>query len=100
MYEAARRHDIRRVVYASSGGTMLGYEQESPYYEIAAAQYCQIPKVWPMVTQESPVRPNDLVYVSKVCGEVIGRYFSDQFGISSINIRLGAVLPDDTTRDT
>ena len=95
VYEAARRNGVKRVVYASSGGTMLSYETESPYYEIVAAQYDKIPDTWPMITHESPVRPNDLVYVAKVCGEVIGRYFSDRFDMSSINIRVGAVLPDD-----
>ncbi len=74
---------------------MLSYETESPYYEIVAAQYDKIPDTWPMITHESPVRPNDLVYVAKVCGEVIGRYFSDRFDMSSINIRVGAALPDD-----
>ena len=95
VYEAARRSGVKRVVYASSGGTMLGYERESPYHEIAAAQYDEIPDAWPLITREAPVRPNDLVYFAKVCGEVIGRYFSDRFGISSINIRVGAVLPGD-----
>ena len=57
---------MKRVVYASSGGTMLSYETESPYYEIVAAQYDKIPDTWPMITHESPARPNDLVYVAKV----------------------------------
>ena len=48
-----------------------------------------------MITHESPVRPADLAYVGKVCGEVMGRYYSDQFGISVINIRISAVLAAD-----
>ena len=95
VYEAARLNGVKRVVYASSGGAMLGYETESPYFEIVAAQYDKIPDTWPMITHEWPARPNDLVYVAKVCGEVIGRYFSDRYGISSINIRVGAVLAED-----
>ena len=95
VYEASRRNGVKRVVYASSGGTMLGYENDSPYFDIVAAQYDKIPDSWPMISHEWPARPNDIVYVAKVCGETIGRYFSDQFGISAINIRLGAVLDGD-----
>ena len=95
VYEAARRSGVKRVVYASSGGTMLGYEGDQPYFDIVAAQYDKVPDQWQMVTHEWAPRPNDLFYVAKVCGEVIGRYFSDQYGISSVNIRLGAVLTED-----
>ena len=95
VFEASRRCGVNRVVFASSGGTMLGYEMESPYGEMAAGEYDKIPDEWPMITHEWPARPNSLVYVAKVCGEVMGRYFSDQFGISVINIRFGAVLADD-----
>ena len=43
VYEAARIHGVNRVIFANSGGTMLGYELESPYTEIAAAEYDSIP---------------------------------------------------------
>ena len=67
VYEASRRHGVKRVLFASSGGTMLGYETESPYFEIVSAQYDKVPAEWPMITHEWPVRPNDLAYVAKVC---------------------------------
>jgi hypothetical protein len=95
VFEAARRNGVGRVVFASSGGTTLGWESESPYFEIVAAQYDKIPETWPMITHETPPRPSDLLYVAKACGEVIGRYYSDKFGISAINIRFGAVLASD-----
>ena len=43
VYEAARIHGVKRVIFANSGGTMLGYELESPYTEIAAGEYDSIP---------------------------------------------------------
>ena len=95
VYEAARKNRVKRVIFASSGGTTLGWEYESPYFEIVAAQYDKIPETWPMITHEMPVRPAGITYVAKACGEVIGRYYSDRYGISSINIRLGAVLDSD-----
>ena len=71
VYEAARIHGVRRVIFASSGSTMLGYELESPYTEIAAAEYDSIPQVYPILTHLDPVRPNSICYVSKVFGEVL-----------------------------
>lgn len=95
VYEAARLHGVKRVIFASSGGTMLGYEMDEPYGAIAAADYEKIPDQWTLLTHEWPVRPNTLCYVSKVFGEVLGRMYSDQHGLSVLNIRFGAVLPDD-----
>ena len=94
VYEASRVLGVKRIIFASSGGTMLGYELESPYTEIAAAEYDRIPKVWPLITHEMPARPNSLCYVSKVFGEVLGRMYSDQHGISVLTIRFGAVFAD------
>ncbi len=95
VFEAARTHGVKRVVFASSGGTMLGYEKEEPYGTIFAADYDSIPDTWPLLTHLDPVRPNTLCYVSKIFGEVMGRMYSDQHDISVLVIRFGAVLPDD-----
>ncbi len=95
VYEASRIHSVKRILFASSGGTMLGYEYDSPYTEIAASEYENVPKVWPLITDDMPVRPVNICYVSKVFGEVLGRMYSDQHGISVLNIRFGAVLPED-----
>ena len=62
--------------------------------EIVAAEYGKVTQVWPLLTHEMPVRPNSLCYVSKVFGEVLGHMYSDQHGISVLNIRFGAVLAD------
>ena len=78
VYEAARAGGVQRILFASSGGTMLGYELESPYTEIVAAEYDRIPDTWPMVTHEWPVRTINIGYVSKVFGEALGRMYSDQ----------------------
>ncbi|MGH2543598.1 MAG: NAD-dependent epimerase/dehydratase family protein, partial [Ardenticatenaceae bacterium] len=95
VYEAARIHGVRRIIFASSGGTMLGYELDSPYTEITAAEYNSIPETWPMITHDMPARPVNVCYVSKLFGEALGRMCSDLYGISVINIRFGAVLPDE-----
>lgn len=95
VFEASKQNNVRRIIFASSGGTMLGYEMENPYTEIVGADYDKIPETWTMITDDMPFRPIHLGYVSKVFGEVLRRMYSDQFGVSVLNIRLGAVLPGD-----
>lgn len=95
VFEAARRNNVSRVVFASSGSTMLGYELDYPYGHIARGEHEKIPHNWNLVDYKDPVRPDSLYGVSKIFGEALGRYFSDYHGISVINIRLGAVLDTD-----
>ncbi len=96
VYEAACRCGVQRVILASSGGTMVGYELESPYGELAAGEYDKVPPEWTLINHRMPVRPGGLDYVPDVFGEVLGRYYSDFRGLSVLCIRLGAVL--DTNR--
>ena len=95
VFEAARRNNVSRVVFASSGSTMLGYELDYPYGHIAHGEHEKIPDNWKLVDYKDPVRPDSLYGVSKIFGETLGRYFSDYHDISVINIRLGAVLDTD-----
>ena len=95
VFEAARRNKVSRIVFASSGSTMLGYELDYPYGDIARGEQGNIPENWDLVDYKDPVRPDSLYGVSKIFGETLGRYFSDYYGISVINIRLGAVLDTD-----
>ena len=92
VFEASKQNDVRRIIFASSGGTMLGYEMENPYTEIVGADYDKIPGTWTMITDDMPIH---LGYVSKVFGEALRRMYSDQFGVSVLNIRLGPVLSGD-----
>ena len=95
VFEAARRCNVSRIVFASSGSTMLGYEKDYPYGHIAQGRSEKIPATWKLLDSKDPVRPNSLYGVSKAFGETLGRYYSDYHGISVINIRLGAVLDTD-----
>ena len=95
VYEASRLNGVNRVVFASTGSTMLGYEHDTPYGDLAEGNYASAPDNWPMIAHTWPVRPDSLYGVSKVFGEALGRHYSDYYGISVINIRLGAVLDTD-----
>ena len=54
VFEAARRAGVKRVIYASSGATVTGWEKESPYDAIVEGHYDQVPATWPKVTHETP----------------------------------------------
>jgi nucleoside-diphosphate-sugar epimerase len=98
--EAARRAGVARVVLASSGATVAGYERQEPWKALVTGRYEDLPRVdgrpaWPMITHESPVRPIALYGVSKVWGEALGRMYADVHGLSVICLRIGHVSAED-----
>ncbi|HET8576948.1 MAG TPA: NAD(P)-dependent oxidoreductase [Methylomirabilota bacterium] len=94
VFEACRRARVKRIVYASSGATISGYEREPPYSALAAGRYEDVTE-WATLTHETPVRPAGLYGCSKVWGEALGRYYADTHGISVICLRIGAVNQED-----
>ncbi len=93
--EASKQNGVKRVVFASTGSTMLGYEHDFPYGDLAEGEYGKVPEKWTMIDYTWPVRPDSFYGASKVFGEALGRYYSDYHGISVLCIRLGAVLDTD-----
>jgi nucleoside-diphosphate-sugar epimerase len=94
VFEAARRAAVKRVVYASSGATVSRIEGDAPYAALAAGRYDEVAE-WPMLTHESPMRPNGLYGCSKVWGEALARHFADTTGMSMICLRIGHVSAGD-----
>jgi nucleoside-diphosphate-sugar epimerase len=95
VYEAAREAGVRRVVFASSGSVISGYERDSPYRELVAGPGQPLPDRWALVTHQSPCRPQGLYGASKVWGETLGRDYCDRHGLSVLCVRIGAVVPED-----
>ncbi|OLC14877.1 MAG: hypothetical protein AUH29_09465 [Candidatus Rokubacteria bacterium 13_1_40CM_69_27] len=92
--EASRRAGVRRVIFASSGATVSGYERDMPYRALAAGRYDEVTG-WAKLTHESPVRPAGLYGASKVWGEALARHYADTHGLSVICLRIGHVLAED-----
>jgi uronate dehydrogenase len=99
VFEAARLAGVKRVVFASSGATIMGFERESPYKEIAEGLYDQIVGPTSMITHEM-TRPSGLYGASKVWGESLARHFVDTYGLSIICVRIGYVSGIDRPTDT
>jgi uronate dehydrogenase len=70
IYEGARRHGVKRVVYASSVHAI-------GYHEIDAR-----------IDTESPVRPDSLYGVSKCFVEALSSLYWDKYGIESAYLRI------------
>ena len=100
VYEASRISGVKRIVFASSGGTIQGYERDPEYKSLVDGDYENLPETWPMIDHNSPLRPASLYGVSKIFGEALGRYYSDVHGISILNLRLGAVIDTDRPKVT
>lgn len=71
LYEAARVNGVRRVIFGSSNHV-------TGFYPVNQ-----------MTTPEMPMRPDSLYGLGKCWGELVGRFYSDRYGISSINVRIG-----------
>ena len=95
VFRAAQEASVKRVVFASAGSTMIGYEwdKDAPYADLAANRIDRLPAGARMVRHTDPARPADFYSVGKLFGEHTGRLFSDRYGISVLVIRVGAVLP-------
>ena len=94
VFEAARLAGVKRVIFASSGAVITGWEKAEPYVSLAAGRYEGL-RDWPMMTHETPLRPNGLYGASKAWGEALARQFSDAHGMSMICLRIGRVTAAD-----
>ena len=88
--EAARLAQVKRVIFASSGAVTQGYESIFPYNSIIEGKYDDVPDIYDKVTH-NVTWPKGLYGATKVCGEAIGRHFSDFYDMSILCVRIGRV---------
>jgi uronate dehydrogenase len=72
VFEAARAHGVKRIVFASSNHTI-------GYYRVGRR-----------VGVDEPVRPDSRYGVSKVFGEALGRLYADKHGLEVACLRIGS----------
>ena len=100
VFEAARRAGVSRVIFASSGSTISGWEQVQPYRALGYGDYENVLPPWPMITHETPVRPAGVYGATKVWGEALARQFTDSSELSIICLRIGLVNEEDRPTDS
>jgi nucleoside-diphosphate-sugar epimerase len=95
VFEAARRAGVKRVIYASSGATMSGWEHEAPYGALVEGRYDEVSPNWEKVTHRTPTWPSGIYGCTKVWGEALARHFTDTSDLSILCLRIGAVGKED-----
>ncbi len=97
VYEAARQHGVKRIVFASSNHAVGNFELDEPYRSIGLGDYSLIdndPANIKQVDHQVPIRPDSDYGVSKVFGEATGRYYNEHFGLEVACLRIGSVVPE------
>ena len=80
LYEAARRHGVRRVIFASSNHVTGFYTQGE------------------VITPQHPVRPDSYYGLSKVYGEGMAQFYFDRYGLETVSLRIGSSWPEPVDR--
>ena len=80
LYEAARKHGVKRVVFASSNHVTGFYRQDQT------------------INADQPARPDGLYGLSKAFGEDLSRMYFDRYGIETACIRIGSSFAEPRDR--
>ena len=80
LYEAARQHGVRRIVFASSNHVTGFYRQDE------------------VIDATMPVRPDGYYGLSKAFGENLSRFYFDRYGIETVCLRIGSSFPEPRDR--
>ena len=80
LYEAARRHRVKRIVFASSNHVTGFYRQDQ------------------VISPLDPVRPDGFYGLSKAFGENLSRFYFDRYGIETVCLRIGSSFPEPRDR--
>jgi uronate dehydrogenase len=80
LYEAARIHGVKRIVFASSNHVTGFYRQGET------------------ITADHPARPDGMYGLSKAFGEDLSRFYFDRHGIETACVRIGSSFPEPRDR--
>lgn len=75
VYEGARRHGAKRIVFASSNHVTGFYRQDE------------------VLNPSTPMRPDGYYGLSKAFGENLAQFYWDRYGIETVSLRIGSSFP-------
>ncbi len=87
IYECARQHSVKKVIFASSNLVTSGY--------IGFPQPVKKEAGMSKITVCQPIRPDSDYGSSKAFGESVARQYFELYGIQSICLRIGWVIEND-----
>jgi uronate dehydrogenase len=80
VYEGARVHGVKRVVFASSNH-VTGFNTQGE-----------------TLTPKAPPRPDGYYGLSKAFGEQLAQFYFDRYGIETVSLRIGSSFPEPSDR--
>jgi uronate dehydrogenase len=80
LYEAARKHGVKRIVYASSNHVTGFYRQDE------------------VIDARMPMRPDGNYGLSKAFGEQLAQFYFDRYGLETVSVRIGSSFPEPKDR--
>jgi L-arabinose 1-dehydrogenase [NAD(P)+] len=93
-YEAARKNDLERVVFASSNHAVQMRNAADPADPESMREDART------VRPDDPTRPDSYYGVSKVAAEALGDFYADRHGLEVVNLRIGWLMDEDELRET
>jgi L-arabinose 1-dehydrogenase [NAD(P)+] len=93
--EAARKHDLDRVVLTSSCHAFGMYNRDD-----TSAFESVVPDPATTVTPETPLRPDSYYGVAKATVEALASYYADRYGLDIVVLQIGWLLSRDGLRET
>ena len=80
LYEAARKHGVKRIVFASSNHVTGFYRQDE------------------VIDARMPMRPDGHYGLSKAFGENLAQFYFDRYGLETVSLRIGSSFPEPKDR--
>jgi uronate dehydrogenase len=80
LYEAARKHGVTRIVFASSNHVTGFYRQDE------------------VIAPSKPMRPDGHYGLSKAFGENLAQFYFDRYGLETVSLRIGSSFPEPKDR--